>query len=93
MKPKILTWNVQGLGAPVKRTAVNYIITSSRANIIRLQETKKEEFTEVEILEICGSRCFSWNFLPSIGASGEILCLWEAQDFDVTGVKVSMLFR
>ena len=39
MLPKILSWNVRGLGAPGKRALVKRTLLFTKANIIVLQET------------------------------------------------------
>ncbi|OVA00083.1 hypothetical protein BVC80_1451g3 [Macleaya cordata] len=45
-----------------------------------------EQCSQVDILQICGSRNFDWIALPSNGASGGMLILWHKDTIEVSSV-------
>jgi len=51
-----------------------------------LQETKKDAFDRQFLKNICPSSFDAFEFLPSMGASGEILITWKSSIF--TGSKI-----
>ncbi|KAG2697380.1 hypothetical protein I3760_07G102700 [Carya illinoinensis] len=73
MKPKILSWNVQGLNDPSKCLRVKNLIREWKADVICLQETKMK-FIDKNIIRSLWN-CFDagWTTLDSEGASGGIL--------------------
>ena len=56
-------------------------ITKSNYDIICLQETKREIFDLQLIKKFCPSSFDSFEFLPSVGASGGILIVWKSHVF------------
>lgn len=73
---KILNWNVRGINSDKKWNSVKDKIVESKSEIICLQETKRENFDNNFIRNICPPTFDSFVFLPSIGASGGILVAW-----------------
>ncbi|KAH7666231.1 RNA-directed DNA polymerase protein [Dioscorea alata] len=74
---KILSWNVRGLGKPSKRHLVKEIISSSRSDIICLQETKLQDVHKSTWRTIGGVRLNSFDFLPAQGSAGGIIVAWD----------------
>lgn len=66
----VLSWNVRGINATWKWDAVRNKILQSACDIFCLQETKKETFDASFLRKICPACFDSFEFLPSIGASG-----------------------
>ena len=83
MTLKILSWNTRGLGAREKRMLVKHTIRKSKPDIVMLQETKLENIHEWDVREFTGSDSWTWSFLPSIGASGGIIVLWNKLKIEV----------
>jgi exonuclease III len=70
----LLNWNVRGLNAPVKHSALRDMATSVHATMVCIQETKLCHIDERLVLEMLGPKFHdSFSFLPSIGTSGGIL--------------------
>ncbi|KAG6634121.1 hypothetical protein CIPAW_12G097200 [Carya illinoinensis] len=77
MKPKILSWNVRGLNSPNKRLRVKNLIRDWKADIICLQETKLKHVDRSIIRSLWSCVYAGWASLPSKGASGGIIVMWD----------------
>jgi exonuclease III len=67
---KVLCWNVRGLSAHEKWGTFRDRISESGCDIICLQETKRRSFDIAFIKKFCPSTFDSFEYLPSISASG-----------------------
>lgn len=67
----VLCWNIRGINSDGKWDAIKSKIQESKCDIICLQETKREFLDSQYIKNFCPSHIDSFEFLPSIGASGE----------------------
>jgi hypothetical protein len=76
MKPKLLSWNVRGLNEDDKRSRVENLLRKWKADII-CQETKLECISNRIIRSLWGSHYADWCCVPSNGASGGILLMWD----------------
>lgn len=76
---KIISWNVRGLGEWGKRKDIKDFLLNCSPNIVLLQETKLKEVGAFDIRSIWGVRCKDWIFLPSCGASGGVLIMWDTK--------------
>lgn len=83
MDPKILLWNVRGMGNRDKRTTILQNIGSSSSDIFCIQEIKIQLMTESFVKEVWGPRPCGWLALPSWGASGGILVIWDVDRIEV----------
>ncbi|KAH1256680.1 Transcription factor SRM1 [Glycine max] len=54
-----------------------------KVDLVCIQETKKESFDKLICQSMWGDSYVSWDFVPSIQASGGSLCLWNNSDFQV----------
>uniref|UniRef100_A0A453SB23 Endonuclease/exonuclease/phosphatase domain-containing protein n=3 Tax=Aegilops tauschii subsp. strangulata TaxID=200361 RepID=A0A453SB23_AEGTS len=75
--PKIIVWNVRGLNARARRTAIRSLIVSTNASVVCLQETKMELIGLSTVLETLGSDFDDYAYLPAIGTRGGILLAWK----------------
>ena len=78
---QILCWNIRGINATGKWDAVRDKIEESVCSIFCLQETKKEHFDHAFIRKLAPKRFDSFDFVPSMGASGGILVGWNSSIF------------
>jgi exonuclease III len=69
----VLFWNVRGLNGAARRVAVRKLVSSSKVDVVCLQETKMEDISRITMLQMLGPAFGSFMFLPSVGASGGIL--------------------
>ena len=74
-------WNIRGLNAAEKHDAVRDKIEESGCAIICLQETKVQHFDMPFIKKFAPRRFDKFDFVPSDGASGGILVLWNSAIF------------
>ena len=70
---KILCWNVRGINSDKKWDSIRDKIKESNCDIICLQETKRENSDQHFLKKLCPPSFDAFEFLPSIGASGELL--------------------
>ncbi|GMP73619.1 hypothetical protein CsSME_00031320 [Camellia sinensis var. sinensis] len=85
MRLKLLSWNMA-------------LLTSVGADMVCIQETKKECLGWDVIKEIWGGRCIDWVFLPASGMAGGVLVCWDSrvlvgEETEVRAFSVSCLFR
>ena len=66
----IMSWNVRGINAPAKRSAICEVATMLKAAILTLQETKVELWTTGMAKEIGGEMLQGNAMLPALGTRG-----------------------
>lgn len=77
-KWNILVWNVRGINSDKKLLAIRNAIDQSGCNAICLQETKRTHFDLPYIRSFCPKRFDKFVFVPSRGASGGIITIWNS---------------
>lgn len=80
----ILCWNVRGINTIGKWDVVRDKIEESASLVICLQVTKCEMFDTSYKRKFAPRRFDSFDFIPSLGASGGILVLWNSAVFSGT---------
>lgn len=73
----IVSWNVRGLGRPVKRFLVKDFLNLHFADVCYLQESKLEDFPLGLWREVGGPRIDQYTFLPARGSAGSIVIGWN----------------
>ena len=66
----VLSWNVRGINSDKKWDANRDRVTNCNCDIVCLQETKKQTFDLMFIKKICPTFFDSFEYIPSVGASG-----------------------
>ena len=77
----ILNWNIRGINDPNKWLALKNKIVECNADIICIQETKRELFDARYLKNFYPRRINQFEFLPSVGASGGLLIAWNGSLF------------
>ncbi|KAM3292613.1 hypothetical protein ACQJBY_036379 [Aegilops geniculata] len=77
----ILNWNIRGLNDPKKWTAIRNKIEESNCAILCIQETKKEVIDSRFLQNFCPKGLNRFEYLPSIGAAGGLLVVWNEHIF------------
>lgn len=77
MKVKILSWNVRGLNESKKRGIIKSLLMKWKADIVCLQETKIEEWSQQLVGSLWGNRWASWADLQANGTRGGVIILWD----------------
>ena len=78
----ILNWNIRDINDSNKWLALRNKIDEANADIICLQETKKEQFDFRYLKNFCPKRINYFDFLPLVGASGGLLIAWNGTIFE-----------
>lgn len=81
---KILSWNVKGLGRPLKCHLVKDVILTSQADIVYLQEFKLQEIHSSTWRSIGGMCINTFNFLPALGIASGIIITWDLSQVNGT---------
>lgn len=75
---KILSYNIRGAGSSVKLKEVRDSIRKFNIDVYCVQETKLENGTKLNAKSLWGEGNFGWVARESIGRSGGIMTLWNA---------------
>ena len=78
---KVLCWNVWGINLEEKWSPIRDTLAEGACDIFCLQETKKENFDLQFIRNFSPPGFDSFEFLPSIGASGGLITIWKSSIF------------
>lgn len=73
----VMSWNIRGLGKPEKRAAARKLVKKQKISLLLLQETKTSKDIDHVIQEIWGSRRCKFEWVPSEGASGGLIPVWN----------------
>ena len=71
----ILCWNIRGINSDAKWNAIRDRIAEANCDIVCLQETKKDAWDLQFIRQFCPPDFDSFEFLPSLGASGGVITI------------------
>ena len=80
----MLCWNIRGLNSGDKQLALSNAINASGCSVICLQETKKPMIDNAFIKSCCPCHFDQFAFVPSHGASGGIVTIWNSSVFSGT---------
>jgi exonuclease III len=86
-KLQIIVWNVRGLNASARRTAIHSLIVTTDASIVCFQETKMELIYSSVVLEALGSEFDDYVYLPAAGTRGGILIAWKSRDVTISDAE------
>ena len=77
----IITYNVRGLGRGVKWAAIRRLIKKENADMICLQEIKRNTIENSWCQTMWGDPDVSWAMQPANNLAGGILCMWSEKSF------------
>ena len=83
----ILNWNIRGMNSPRKRLALADFLQKYQIDLVAIQETKKEEFSN-RMLRSLSSRLDIWIYAPSIGSSGGILFGGDSNKIEIHSYSI-----
>ena len=78
-----LIWNCRGVGKKGMATCLSDMISDHSLYFLGLQETTKKDLTPKCLRRIDPFDIFQWNWVPSMGKSGGILCGTRKDTFDI----------
>ena len=67
-------WNVRGLNKLGRLECLKDFIHNYNLDFVGLQETMKKQYTDKFFRQTDPNRDFEWNWIPSNGKSGGVLC-------------------
>lgn len=70
---KYLWWNIRGMSKKARVGQLTEIFLREKCDILGIQETIKQDFSDAELKDITSGIPFCWNWVPSKGHSGGIL--------------------
>jgi exonuclease III len=73
---------MRGINSEKKWLALASKISESNCDIVCLQETKREHFDDLYLRNFCPKKFKKFEFIPSVGASGGILIIWNGSLFN-----------
>ena len=80
----ILSWNIRGLGSKKKMRNVRRFLSSQNPNVVMLQDTKREIWDKRFVSSVWKGRSMECAALPTCGASGGIVIMWDSNKFKCT---------
>jgi len=80
---KIISWNVRGLGGFEKRREVSQVVREYNPFILCIQESKLSVVNDVVCKTIWNDDYVDFSYLPSVGASGGLVTLWNCKEVEV----------
>lgn len=89
---RIIFWNVRGLGKAYRRNWVRDHIMGEDLELVGIQETIKESFSDKELKEMAGNKNFSWFWVPARGHSGGLLSGIQNDGLSVEEEKMGTYF-
>jgi exonuclease III len=84
----ILIWNARGLNMKARRDAVREVISSSRADIVCLQETKVVSLDHFLFCSVFGSDFDKFVLLSADGTRGGLIIAWKSSVIQALGSRV-----
>ncbi|XP_050237969.1 uncharacterized protein LOC126687450 [Mercurialis annua] len=74
-----VSWNFRGgLSFARKHRFIRSLVSTHKLTILGLVETKKELFDDFSVRFLWPNLDFDYCFVPSIGASGGLICVWNS---------------
>jgi exonuclease III len=89
---RIAGWNVRGFSSIGRRTQLKELIRKDQIDIIFLQETIKQDFTDQELRGLVGRELYHWHWRPAEGRSGGMLMGITEAMFEVGAIDKGQFF-
>ncbi|GJT64249.1 RNA-directed DNA polymerase, eukaryota [Tanacetum coccineum] len=87
---KSMGYEMEGcLGYKTEKEWVKELNVHHKVNFLALQETKMDRITHMDVKCIWGNSNYQFVSCDSVGNSGGILCIWEANVFKKANVTIS----
>lgn len=83
----LISWNIRGLGARVKKNALKKLTTSESPSFVLIQEKKLENIDQKTIRACWNHDNLGFVASPSLGNSGGILTIWDQNLFSMESSK------
>lgn len=84
MDLKILSWNLRGSNTLEKLHQVRRRVHKHNPLFVGLQETKQSLMNYYIAHELWGITSYNWSCFPSLGASGGLILMWDADRLSIS---------
>lgn len=88
----IISYNVRGLGRGVKWAAIRRMVRKEQADMLCIQETKKENCDKSLCRALWGDINVQWEMQPASNTAGGILVLWNEKAFKLQSKVIGTVF-
>lgn len=78
---KVLCWNVRGVNSSEKWNPIRDTIVEAACDVFCFQETKRDSWDTLFLRKFSPSSFDSFEFHPTIGASGGLITCWKSSSF------------
>jgi exonuclease III len=89
---RAMFWNIRGFGVRGRRTMLKDYLRKHRIDIVCLQETIKQDFTDQELRSLEVGESFVWCWLPASGRSGGMLMGFRESMFEIGAIDTGRHF-
>ncbi|KAK1683865.1 hypothetical protein QYE76_044713 [Lolium multiflorum] len=89
---RVLFWNIRGFGRKGRRTLLKDYLRLHRIDVVLLQETIKQDFSDAELRSLEIGDKFFWDWLPASGHSGGMLIGVRDSMFEVGAISRGQFF-
>ena len=89
---RVLFFNIRGFGRSGRRTLIKDLLRNHKIDIVCLQETIKQDFTDFELQGLEVGENFYWCWLPAVGHSGGMLLGLRDSVFEVESTDRGQYF-
>lgn len=89
---RIMFWNVRGLGVAHKRGLILKHILQESLDMVAIQETIRQGFSDRDLKEMAGSNSYAWHWSPSRGHSGGLIFGVKEDSFEIENVHKADFF-
>jgi exonuclease III len=89
---RIMGWNMRGFGWRGRRTQLRDYLRKENIDVICLQETIKQSFTDQELKSIEPGETFHWSWVSASGHSGGLLLGFRDSVFEVGSIDQGKFF-
>jgi endonuclease/exonuclease/phosphatase family metal-dependent hydrolase len=85
-------WNMRGFGQNGQKTQVKEFVRKENLDIIFLQETMRQDFTDQELRGIVNGELFHWHWRSAVGRSRGMLMGIRDEVFEVGAIDQGTFF-
>ena len=89
---RVLFFNIRGFGRSGRRTLIKDLLRNHKIDIVCLQETIKQDFTDFELQGLEVGEKIYWCWLPAVGHSGGMLLGLRDSVFEVESTDRGQYF-
>lgn len=84
---RIISWDVKGLWSPRKNFSIKEVLRKYKADVIKMQETKKQSINKKCLQTLWGVRGPNWVFTPADGSAGGMFFPWKYDFYELISME------